>query len=725
MNSSFNAHLSEEGQRRQTVAAHLQGTAELAERFAAAFGAGELGRAAGLLHDIGKYSQEFQRYLHDPAHRGRVDHSTAGAKQAWQLGLPPLAFAVAGHHAGLPDGGSQRFDSPQAPTLFGRLQKQVPACDAWHTEIELSSPGLPALCKSDSFTFCFYTRMLYSCLVDADYLDTEAFMREGKPPRGGFEGIEALRDKMRAKADSWLNAPPSSQLNRTRNQVLRSCLEHGAAWGPGAYTLTVPTGGGKTFDSLAFGLEHAARNQMQRVIYVIPYTSIIDQTAQGFSELLGPENVLAHYSGADYQLLERDEMSPADYRRALAAENWDAPVVVTTAVQFFESLFASRSSRCRKLHNIANSVVIFDEAQTLPVPYLRPCVAAIAQLVRHYRATAVLCTATQPALGPLFEEFLPGGAPLREICPGAAELYTSLRRTTLQDLGRVTSGTLGGRLAGHEQVLCVVNRRKTAQSLFAALPGEGSYCLTTLLCAADRRRLLGEIRQRLHGGLPCRVISTSLIEAGVDVDFPVAYREQTGLDSILQTAGRCNREGRRPAAESPVYIFSLEGCSAPALLAQNVYALHKVQQSYPGALDLPPAIETYFTLLREVKGPAALDQKEILKAFSQGYKGSVFPFSSIAEEFTLIDTPTRTIYLPVGEGAALCKKLQAGAHSRALFRALGAYSVAVYPQHFDALCSAGALLVLEGGGAILADLSLYDPHTGLALDVDAGQGFFL
>lgn len=724
MEPFFDAHISEDGLRRQSVTDHLTGTAQRAERFAAAFGAGPLGKVSGLLHDIGKFSPQFQQRIHDPEHSGRVDHSTAGAQEAWRRELFPVAFAVAGHHAGLPDGGSS-VDTGDASSLFGRLKRPVPPHDAWRKEICPPAVSLPPFCKKDSFSLMFFTRMLYSCLVDADYLDTEAFMQGQEAPRGGYESISHLLEKVRAKADVWLNAPPSGLLNEKRNAVLRACMANGAAWERGAYTLTVPTGGGKTFDSLAFALEHAARQGMERVIYVIPYTSIIDQTVEVFETLLGPQNVLAHHSGADYQLLEQSEMSPADYRRALAAENWDAPVVVTTAVQFFESLYAARSSQCRKLHNIAGSVIVFDEAQTLPVPYLRPCVAAIAQLVQHYRATAVLCTATQPALDPLFAEFLPGSTPLREICPGAGELYTALRRTTLQDLGELSAQSLADRLRAQPQVLCVVNRRKQAQALFAALPQEGCYCLTTLLCAADRRRQLEQIRRRLRDGLPCRVVSTSLIEAGVDVDFPVAYRECTGLDSILQTAGRCNREGKAPAAESPVYIFSLAESPVPPLLAQNVTALHAAQRACPDALDLPLAIERYFTTLRTVKGPEGLDLKNILRAVCEGWEGVLFPFSTIAEKFTLIDAPTRAIYIPTGKGAALCEKLRNGVRSRALFRALGAYSVAVYSQHFDALHHAGALTILEDDVAILTDLERYDPGMGLALDVEGGQGYFL
>ena len=346
---------------------------------------------------------------------------------------------------------------------------------------------------------------------------------------------------------------------------------------------------------------------MARVIYVIPYTSIIDQTAAVFSKHLGEENVLAHYSAAEYRLAEADDLTPEQYRKLLASENWDAPVIVTTAVQFFESLYANRSSRCRKLHNIANSVVIFDEAQTLPQDYLMPCLSAIAQLTQHYHVTSVLCTATQPSLAPLFARIAPG-LKSREISPDVSGIYSALRRTTIHDLGTLAADELTSRLRGHEQVLCVVNRRKTAQDLYAALLPEGSYCLTTLLCAADRKRQLDEIRARLKNGLPCRVVSTSLIEAGVDVDFPAAYREQCGLDSLLQTAGRCNREGKSAAEDSPVYRFRLEGQSAPQMISQNISAMDYAARKHSD-LSSPEAISACFNELFNLEKPNRARQK--------------------------------------------------------------------------------------------------------------------
>lgn len=708
------AHRSADGKRTQTVREHLEGTARLAADFARPFGGESQARLAGLLHDIGKYSADFQHRL---AGGPPVDHSTAGAQAACSLRQPEAAFAVAGHHGGLPDGGG-KSDPPDAPTLLGRCKKTVPPCDGWRQEVTLPDARRPAL-PADGFSTAFYIRMLYSCLVDADYLDTEAFMEGTPPPRGGGDAPAVLLQRLRDFVAPWWE--PTSELNRKRCDILRRCFEQGEAASPGLFTLTVPTGGGKTVSSLAFALAHAAAHRKRRVVYVIPYTSIIDQTAAVFTAILGEENVLEHHSGSEAVRQERDTDGAPD-PKVLATENWDAPVIVTTAVQFFESLFANRSSRCRKLHNLADSVVIFDEAQTLPVPYLRPCVAAIGQLVQYYGVTAVLCTATQPALGPLFAELAPG-LPLREIIEDPAGLYAFFRRTTLCQAGELTEETLAGQLAAAPQALCVVNGRATAQRLFALLPQEGRYCLTTLLCPAHRKRLLAEIRTRLQTGAPCRVVATSLIEAGVDLDFPAVWREEAGLDSVLQAAGRCNREGRRPADQSPVTVFRLAGQAVPAMIRPNTDAARTVFRDFADPAE-PAAIHAYFSLFLALKGADALDQKEILPGFARGMEGRMLPFATAAERFRLIESPAVTVYLALPEAEPLLDALRTGG-SRAVYRRLGQYGVTVYPQHLAALQAAGAVEALDRDTWVLRDTALYDRRTGLALDVPTGRGWMI
>lgn len=715
------AHIAEDG-RVQTVAEHLRGTGTLAAGFASAFGGEKDAYLAGTLHDIGKYTQAFQARLQGGA---VVDHATAGASEAFRaLRNLPVALAIAGHHGGIPDLGNPRADTADDPTLYGRVKRSVSPDPLWRQECPPPASQPPVWLSTKDFpSNAFYTRMLYSCLVDGDFQDTQNFMNGTPPPRGQYASLEVLLSKVRHQASQYLQAYMDSAVCRQRNRVLQTCLEKGQSAPRGLYTLTVPTGGGKTFASLAFGLEHAVRQGLSRLIYVIPYTSIIDQTAEVFTSLLGEENVLAHYYGAEYQLSDPEELTSAQYKKLLASENWAAPVVVTTAVQFFESLYSNRSSRCRKLHNIANSVIIFDEAQTLPVDYLRPCLYAIGELVRHYRATAVLCTATQPAVEPLFRELMPE-LRMQELCPDDGSLRAALSRTVLSDVGQLTKESLGQMLQPHEQVLCVVNKRKTAQELFCLLPQEGSYCLTTLLCPQDRKKQIEEIRLRLQEGLPCRVVSTSLIEAGVDVDFPTAYREDCGLDSLLQTAGRCNREGKRPKASSKVYRFSLENCEPPQMLSKNRSALQYAARRCEH-LDSPEAIKTYFAELFSLKGDSALDKKEIMKAVEKGIDGSWLPFRQIADRFHLIENDTLPVYLPFGEGKALCARLRQGERSRVLMRQLGQYSIDCYSVQFQALDAAGALELLPDGGAVLLDESKYDPCTGLSLDAENGIGIFI
>ena len=703
---TYLAHIAGDG-RKQTAAEHLNGTAERCALFAAPFGAEELGRLAGLSHDLGKYSMEFQRRL---AGGPKVDHATAGAFACWRMGQPLAAFAAAGHHGGLPDGGTQG-DSPDAGTFWGRMKRaergMLPDCSPWTEEIALPSPAPPP-CGAEPLSLMFFTRMLFSCLTDADFLDTEAFM-DGSPRPEHPAPLDDLWERLQRHISGWF--PPQGELNSRRCAVLEQCIRMGKTQPPGLFTLTVPTGGGKTVASLAFALAQARARGLRRIIYVIPYTSIIEQTAQEFRTILGAENVLEHHSNAAYEI--DAEATPKTVRLAQAAENWDMPVVVTTAVQFFESLYANRPSQCRKLHNLAGSVILFDEAQLLPLPCLRPCVHAIAQLVQHYGASAVLCTATQPALGPLFAEFLPG-RPAVELCPPE-----SFRRVCFRQAGRLDWDTLSGQLQQHEQVLCVVNSRKSAQEIFTRLSGEGNFHLSTLMYPAHRRAKLEEIRRRLREGLPCRVISTSLIEAGVDVDFPAVFREEAGLDSILQAAGRCNREGKRPVSESIVTLF--RGEAAPPPLFQTAIGAGRMVLEQYDDIASREAIQAYFHTLLELKGAEAQDIYGILPKI----RTELFPFQSVAERFHMIDSPTRTVYIPLGAGAELVGRLRAGERSRALFRQLGQYGVSIYENHFAALDQAGDLERLEDGSAILATLSLYSEETGLSLEVDCGKAFFV
>ena len=403
-------------------------------------------------------------------------------------------------------------------------------------------------------------------------------------------------------------------------------------------------------------------------------------------------------------------------RQLLATENWDAPVIVTTAVQFFESLFSNKPSRCRKLHNITNSVIIFDEAQMLPLSYLKPCVSAIAELVRHYRTTAVLCTATQPSLARLFRDYdqdMSG----REICENVGALQAFFRRVHFAHRGSVDFEILAEEMAQKAQVLCIVNTRKTAQKVFEMLPFDGSYHLSTRMTPEHRTKVLDEIRTRLRQGETCRVVSTSLIEAGVDVDFPEVWREIAGLDSILQAAGRCNREGRRDASESEVVVFSLPN-GVPKGMQPNAVAAEIAMEGVD-PIDESAVIHRYFDQLYWQKGDQAMDMKDMMKLCARPN------MESIAKAFHLIESDTRIVYVPTEANAKDIELLNMGILSRGLMRRLGRSAVSVYPWDWKKLVEAGIIGEVAESIAVLKDQTAYDPACGLKMDSESGRGLWI
>ena len=697
----------------QPLRAHLTGVAQRAGHFAEAFSAGAHAYRTGLLHDVGKYAPDVQRRMADPEHVAKVNHTSAGALEAQAHRDLFAMFAIAGHHGGLPDVGG-RGATPNDGTLRGKLAHRPQDYSAWRAEVQPEKAvALPAWLGMDKLAGSFYTRMLFSCLVDADFLDTEAFMRPDAPERGGGEPMDALLAKLDAYVAPWF--PAKNAINERRCAILNRCRAMGA--GPkGLYTLTVPTGGGKTVSSLAFALRHAAEHGCDRVIYVVPYTSIIEQNAATFARILGEDNVLEHHSGVEYDEDSRDDAAALSaVRKRLATENWDAPVVVTTAVQFFESLYAASTSRCRKLHSIANSVIVLDEAQMLPLNYLMPCVYAIAELVRHYNATAVLCTATQPALDGLFRQCAPE-LRITEIMEQPQALYEFFRRVTFRQEGELDGGALAQQIAKERQALCIVNTKKRAQDVFDSLPEDGRFHLSTLMTPNDRSEVIRTIRARLAAGQVCRVVSTSLIEAGVDVDFPSVWREKAGLDSILQAAGRCNREGSRGRTESVVHIFTT-GDRPPRQFVKPLQATDYALQE-ENALDSLRAIELYSRCLIQQKGEF-IDSREILKSCEN------FNFRKAADDFRLIDADTVPVYIPTAHNEALLQALRKGDFTAKTVRRLQKDSVNVYRDQAQRLLGAGKVQQTEDGFLILADAGSYDPERGLCLCDAPGMDIFI
>lgn len=716
---------------------HLTNVAELSEGFASALGLGDIGYHVGLAHDIGKYSDAFQRHINGS--QEHIDHSTAGAiENSW---FAPAAFCIAGHHGGIPDGGSY-VDGPDDATLQGRLKRSekdgtLDDYSAFHKEIELVKDkdkyvGQLMRFNSSNFDLALSVRFLFSCLVDADYLDTEEFMQGGAVVRGGYDALAELAPKL----DEYIEAKgwnrPKSKLNEMRWHVAQECKQAGEGE-CNLLQVTVPTGGGKTIATLVLAFARiqrverlireglCSRQPIQRVIIVIPYISIIEQTAKLLRKIFGIKNVVEHHSNMD-STTEPDDGFSATHK--LSTENWDAPIIVTTNVQFFESLMSNKPSHCRKLHNIANSIIIFDEAQMLPLNYLVPCTRIIEALVREWGVTGVLCTATQPSL----EKFFSGAVNIQEACADIPGLFRFFRRNKFERIQvneRIDASALAER---DRSVLIISNSRRGAREVFAALPEKDRYHLSTLMYPCHRRRVLENIRAMLdevnrfpNSDLACRVSSTSLVEAGADLDFDHVIREQAGLDSIIQAAGRCNREMRKNADESMVTVFSCAGSYPPDIGRRIEVANEVLRKGYPRP-DSPECIRDYFDTLHCLDGDY-LDKKKIVESFD---KKNTWPFKTVAKEFELIESFTKTVIVPLEKEAEdLCDALERGHQNRETMRSVQQYAVSVRPNEYNGMCRCGAVAAIGEDYGILRDLLLYDEETGLNVNGREGEAIML
>lgn len=717
--------------------------------FAAAFGGQEWGRLLGWWHDLGKYSVAFQNYLcastastdgedeHQVEISGRVDHSTAGAQHAAARGPlgQILAYCIAGHHAGLPDnvGGEAG--------LLMRLRKQIEPFSAAPPEVlakclpqppKLQPCGDP---RRAAFAVAFYIRMLFSCLVDADFLSSEWFMNPERAAQrpGGLATPGQLLARLDAHLEDKQRQSPGTAVNGCRRQVLSACRNK-AKLAPGLFSLNVPTGGGKTLSSLAFALTHAAEHGLRHVVYAIPFTSIIEQTADVFRKALDDlaGEVLEHHSN-----LDPDDPKKQSERSRLAAENWDAPLIVTTNVQLLESLFASRTSRCRKLHRLAKSVIVLDEAQTFPPNLLAPTLAALDELVRNYGTTVVLCTATQPAVEKR-DAFAIGLENVTPIIDDPQALHDKLQRTKVEPVGLLTDEQIVESLSKETQVLCVVNSRRHAADLFRLLNDPDALHLSASMCAQHRAVVLRLIRWRLRRGRPCRVISTQVIEAGVDVDFPAVYRAATGLDSIAQAAGRCNREGQLKGDDGEprlgrvvVFDYDEKGHRPPPFVRRAAGHFREVAPEHMTDLLGPKAVEAYFRLHYWQQGgddgrgwDQGRDRQSVMACFG-GSEGDLLhhQFREAAERYQLIDDAQTSILVPYGRrGKALIRWLQRAAEApgRDFDRAAQRYVVSVRQAALRGLLQGGVLLEAHGR-YYLANEAAYDKKLGLSFDA-AGLG---
>ena len=713
---------------------HLRRAGALARRFGRRFDSGIAASASGLLHDVGKYSDAFQRRIAEDA--GRVDHATGGAKEAVaHYGKEAghlLAYGIAGHHGGLPDGGKA-----DDRTLLSRLEStQIPpGHDRWKGRVCLPAPAgveaeILALLerggeKPNRFSIGFLARMIFSCLVDADFLATEWFYDRGKAhARKRLPKPATLAPVLRAHLDAAFGGP-LGEINRQRAAILNAC-RNAAAQDTGVFSLDVPTGGGKTLSSLSFALEHAARNGLDRVIYAIPYTSIIDQTADEFRKALGAAGsdiVLEHHSAVEIPPHAGEPDEPIGPRRLrLATENWDAPVIVTTTVQLFDSLYSNRPSRCRKLHSLARAVIVLDEVQALPYDRLSPCLAALRELTMRYGSSLVLCSATMPdfATHPALKVALP---PARPIMPQSPALSAAFRRVAPERIAEpIDDATLAARLADSAQALCIVDARRHAAELFALLPDDGGrFHLSAAMCPAHRRNILQTVKDRLNDGLPCRLVATRVIEAGVDISFPVVWRAMAGVDSLAQAAGRCNRHGEGPGLGRFVVFEPAREDAIPKPLADLRRRAGEAREVLRQHQD-PLSQEAVANFFERIIALGDHDRDGCWKRLNDAPLDRI-PFREVAEDFRMIDEATQPLIVRWNDDAsALIERLRWALGPNApqprrlpldVLRPLQSYTVGCYG--LARLKQAGDVAALdpEERFHVLENANVYNKDTGL------------
>lgn len=699
---------------------HLSATAELASEFASYFGSADLGYILGMSHDYGKNSIEFDKRLTgDPEF---VDHKTAGTLLVYHhypfpLGLI-MAYVIYGHHGGLPNyiraNNEMRMDLrhvlKQAFDIIDGEEPELPQYQLLPRPITVDNPGM---------SLSLWIRMLFSALVDADFLDTEHFFHPQKYDlRNQFSTLTELRFTFKHKLQDLLTHPQESKVDKARHNVLKSCLRS-AIGTIGLYAFTSPTGSGKTWASLAFAFEHAKHHSsLRRIIYALPFTSIIEQTAGIFKELFGEDAVLEHHSNVDNKSDPENEFSKIQ----LVSENWDASIIVTTHVQLFESLFSAKPSRTRKLHRIAGSIIIIDEAQAIPTNLMKPTLAALKCLSDNYGVTVLFCTATQLP----FPMQLNAASRLEptEIIDDPSTLYETLRRVSVINLGKKKNKDLTKHLNLQQRALCIVNSRKQAHLLYELLPNqqEGVYHLSGLMCPVHRSQILQEIRTRLvHEDQRCIVISTSLIEAGVDLDFPVVYREITGVDSIAQAAGRANREGE--LERGYLYLFEFEEHPIKSLkLKKKAEVTNTVLMKYSDPLDLE-AIRYYFELMY-YGNENILDTHELVKDLDAGAKQCSFQFREISEKYKIIDTEMIPIVIPYDQQAVVyIEEIKKTQYPIKYSRKLQRYIVNVYEPDFKQLLKEKKICTIHDSIHYLISLKketnhnfeLYNRNTGLKI----------
>ena len=693
---------------------HNHGVANLAEQFAGEFDCADWGKVIGLLHDKGKEKKDFQNYirkkseydLNTPIWKDKT-HAYVGAllaKKYYGSLSVFLSNPIMGHHAGLYDYGD--FEA--------QMQRPLPLeINSEWQNVKLTVPS--RLSSLNAFDFHHFIRLLYSCLVDADFLDTERFMDERSAIlRGQKDNLQQLSVKLESYLAALSVKSVDSPVNRIRNIIQKKCLEKSKET-PGFYSLTVPTGGGKTISSLVWAINHAKEFNKKRIIIAIPYTSIIVQTAEVLRNIFGEENVLEHHSNTNF-----DDTTDPDLKlkMKLATENWDYPIIVTTNVQLFESMFSNKPSACRKLHNLCNSVLILDEVQTLPLEYLQPIVDGLKTFQRCFGTSVLFTTASLPALkGDCKGSGLAMLNGIKEICeiiPASLCLHDKLRRTNLQfDDERSDYDAIAQRLSQHDRVLCIVNTRKDAQEIYSRLPDEGiTLHLSRMMCPKHLSETIALIKKLLKDGNKkvIRVIATQLIEAGVDIDFPVVFRQEAGLDSILQAAGRCNREGKM--AMGATYVFKLHRSLPSGYISNSVDAQTTLLRTQPNAdWFAPETMRNFFVQL--YSRTQNFDKADIGILL---YKPRELCFKTAASNFHLIENEGKSIIVNYDDSLSLVEELKQKGPNYSLMKRLGQYMVHVHDRDFKILLHGGFAEEIIEEVFVISDRNQYSEKVGLMLE---------
>lgn len=710
-------HTSDDG-RKQLLLDHLNGTSKLCRENANEFWA-DIAEFVGQIHDIGKYTSGFQKRING-AENIRVEHAICGAKEVAKAPpksyVPMIEYCVAGHHSGLPDGGT-KVDGEEDSTLHGRMKRKTGDYSAYENEVKLEYPkdNLRELFDVSNQReiierYSFFTRYLFSCLTDADFIDTERFVTPNTD-----RGIDGDFQKAYEKVCKKLNSFKIETKLQESRSIIQEQVYKSVESNANVYTLNMPTGSGKTLCSIRAALKTAIENKKKRIIYVIPYVSIIEQTAKVFEDIFGDVlPVLQHHSNYDFDDdKNEDENEITSEKLKRSCENWDAKLIVTTNIQFFESLYHYKGRRLRKLHNLADSVIIFDEIHMLPIDYIQPCLRAIGYVTKYLNSTAILMSATMPNYDKFMERYMSGVK--IENAVKDTSLFNVFDKCRYEYIGKCELASLAEKAQEYDNALIIVNKRKTARELYDICSGN-KYHLSTYMMPLHRSEIIAKIKEDIKNGINTTVISTSLIEAGVDLDFKAVFREIAGIDNILQSGGRCNREGKMDMGD--VFVFETDGGNYQTKKKSDIIIRANITRNLFEEFEnisTDKCIKEYYGRLLNYK-EKKIEENTITAIMGNDLRIDGIPFRTYAESFNFIDNQVIGIVIPCDENRGLIKELKDGKLS--VKRNLQRYSASVNKDEFKELFQIGIIETLDCGVCILANTDYYKSDVGLALEND-------